>query len=134
MAAKENCQSLNGILWEPKTMDEMEKVKNKAFEINEYGQWWWVGISDANVEGVWQYDSNGEIFPFSASDPAPCCGAQCTGGTDRNCVVMGSFPQLTFIDLTCDDPNRLSICQIQTDSQGTSTFFFVDIFLKHIQS
>ena len=115
-------------------MDEMEKVKNKAFEINEYGQWWWVGISDANVEGVWQYDSNGEIFPFSASDPAPWCGAQCTGGTDRNCVVMGSFPQLTFIDVTCDDPNRLSICQIQTDSQGTSTLFFVDIFLKHIQS
>ena len=52
MAAKENCQSLNGILWEPKNLDEMEKVKSKAFELNEYGRWWWIGITDTSIEGI----------------------------------------------------------------------------------
>ena len=130
MAAIENCQSLKGKLWEPKNLEEMEKVKNKAFEINEYGQWWWIGISDANVEGVWQYDSNGEIFPFSTTSIPPWGGnGEPNGGTVENCAVLGSFPNLLFIDLTCEDPNRLSICQLQSDFQGTSTIFFSNYFI-----
>ena len=33
-------------------MDEIEKVKSKAFEIVQNGKWWWIGISDASVEGT----------------------------------------------------------------------------------
>ena len=119
----------------------MEKVKDKAFKLNEYGRWWWIGISDGNVEGDWQYDSNGESFPFSTTSIPPWGGnGEPNGGTDANCAVMGAFPQLNFIDTKCDDVNWNSICEIQSASQGTYTikYFhqFVDfrpvLLLSHI--
>ena len=118
VTAKENCQSLNGTLWEPKTLDEIEKVKSKAFEIVQNGKWWWIGISDASIEGVWQYDSNGENFLID-----PWTGTEPNGGTIENCAIIASYPTYsnTFIDVSCSDKNWYSICQLQSASQSISS-------------
>ena len=68
-----NCLSISGKLWEPKTIDLINKVHTKAIEFSQgpkklTNRWhwalWWTGISDADKEGLFTYDSNGETFPF----------------------------------------------------------------------
>ena len=70
-----NCLSNSGKLWEPKTIDLIDKVHIKAIEFSQgpkiftnsglsISGHWWTGISNADKEGFFTYDSNGETFPF----------------------------------------------------------------------
>ena len=68
-----NCLSKSGKLWEPKTIDSIDRVHTKSIEfskgpkkLSHRWHWalWWTGISDADKEGLFTYDSNGETFPF----------------------------------------------------------------------
>ena len=98
-------------------MDEIEKVKSKAFEIVQNGKWWWIGISDASVEGIWQYDSNGENFLID-----PWTGIEPNGGTIDNCAIIAAYPTYYyFYDVSCSDKNWYSICQLQSASQSFSS-------------
>ena len=113
--ALSNCLSQNGKLWEPKSLARMNQVHKTAMTV-EKTQWWWVGISDANIEGKFQYDSTDEDFPFEHKK-APWNQNEPNGATTENCVIMHPNDPGTFIDVKCSDA-RYSICEFPSDSTG----------------
>jgi hypothetical protein len=113
--ALSNCLSQNGKLWEPKSLARINQVHKKAMTV-EKTQWWWVGISDDNIEGKFQYDSNDEDFPFEHKK-APWNQNEPNGAITENCVIMHSNDPGTFIDVKCSD-TRYSICEFPSDSTG----------------
>ena len=90
---------------------------HKKAKTLENTQWWWVGISDSTTEGVYQYDSNGEDFPFEKKT-APWNGNEPNGATTENCVIMNPNDPGTFIDVKCSDSTWFSICEFPSDSIG----------------
>ena len=93
----------------------MNQVHKKAMLV-EKTQWWWVGISDAGSEGIFQYDSNNEHFPFE-NKKAPWNGNEPNGATTENCAIMNPNDPGTLIDVKCTD-TRYSICEFPSDSTG----------------
>merc|ERR1712166_655744 len=55
---------INGRLWEPKRIEMMNQIHSKAMEFSKL-DYWWVGVSDINEEGLFQYDSTAQTFPFT---------------------------------------------------------------------
>ena len=126
-----NCLSNSGKLWEPKTIDSIDKVHTKAIEFSQgpkklSNRWhwalWWTGISDADKEGLFTYDSNGETFPFRKSI-RPWHRDEPDGGLNENCVAMKANNPMEFHDISCSGGQKYnSICEILPANTTTGNF------------
>ena len=114
--ALSNCLSQDGKLWEPKSLARMNQVHKKAMLVQKT-KWWWVGISDAASEGIFQYDSNNEDFPFE-NKKAPWNGKEPNGATTYNCALMQPNDPMVMLDARCSDANWYSICEFPSNSTG----------------
>ena len=107
--AQENCNQNYGKLWEPSSIEIINQVYAKAQDVSEAK--YWVGVSDAASEGTFQFESDGEIFPFT-DFTAPWEGTEPNGGETENCVAMG-MDNYGFFDVKCADGRTYpSICEI----------------------
>ena len=103
---------------------------------------WWVGISDAASDGTFQFESNGEIFPFT-STPGTWNGNEPDGGDSDNCVVM-SKDSAMFSDVSCTGSVYHSVCELSSsrtsptgdykielcfERDSVNPFFFVDFLI-----
>ena len=128
-----NCLSNSGKLWEPKTINSIDKVHTKAIEFSQgpkilsnSGQstsgHWWTGISDADKEGLFTYDSNGETFPFRKRI-GPWRRNEPNGGLNENCVAMNGNNPMEFYDIRCSDGRKYnSICEILPSNPTLGNF------------
>jgi len=117
-AAYSACSSMSAKLWEPHTLDTMNKghahLRKVVSKKQTANAGIWVGISDEKTEGTWYYKSTGEIFPFK-NHQAPWRSNEPdnlrNGGED--CAKMNYGNQMEMYDVTCTDGRLLyAICEL----------------------
>ena len=112
--AKANCESKFGNrvgqLFEPKSLERNNQVHNKA-KLVSTSKNWWIGVSDSETEGSYQYETTRGIIPFELKT-APWHSTQPNGETSKpgeNCIVIISG-QPEWHDFACSN-NFHSICE-----------------------
>ena len=101
----------------------MNLVHSKAKEISQVTSWW-VGLSDIKKEGLFQYDSTAQTFPFAngiapwTTDEPNNAG---TGGQNADCAGLANSEDMYLFDMECTK-NYRSVCELP--SYPTSNMIF----------
>ena len=114
-AAENNCKEKLGSfgrLYEPKSIEEMEKLATLANNLQDSNTWVWLGVTDKRIENQWAYNSNGLPIKFNPN----WYSNYGSKGKGYDCVIMSTSSGRNYFKLWADaDKNcltpRSSICQ-----------------------
>ena len=110
---------INGRLWEPKRIEMMNQIHSKAMEFSKL-DYWWVGVSDINEEGLFQYDSTAQTFPFT-NGIAPWFKDEPNNDGDQDCVCLNKDEEMVLYDDNCDK-NHHFVCELPSYPTSNMNF------------
>ena len=102
--ARQHCVDNDAHLMEVRTQEEYDRALGIWDEVGNF----WLGGNDIEEEGVWVWNSNGEVIDMSRFWLA---GRPYAGETGRNCLMMAS--DTGFEDYNCAASSYSYVCEYQ---------------------
>ena len=99
----------------------MNQIHSKAKEFSN-SQYWWVGVSDINNEGQFQYDSTAQTFPFTNNGIAPWFKDEPNDNGDQDCVCLNKDEEMAIYDVECAR-NFHSVCELPSYPTSNMSFY-----------
>jgi len=107
--ASETCSTLGGKLPGPKTKAINDEIATEAMNFISSSPYW-LGINDAETDGTWVYNSDGQTIDWSNWEPG-----QPNGGSSENCAITSgrgdNFWHGKWQDLPCTYTYLYVICE-----------------------
>ena len=107
------CQSNGGHLAEIRDSDENDEVV-RFLNVEDPGaeREFWIGLTDNSTEGVFKWDSNGDLATYTNWD------WWTYGFGDQDCVHLRAKRLRRWNDKSCFNPNMFALCQAGTTSDS----------------